>query len=145
MDHRYGNLSETQYISEMLGKIRRFARRNDVHVWIVAHPQKQYRDKETGLYRIPTMYDISGSANWRNKADVGLCLHRPDMNDDVAELYVQKIRFREVGRLGGVRFRYAEATGNYIEAGVIGGNETAGKVDAEPAERSPRADKGTVD
>jgi twinkle protein len=135
IDHRYEGLSETQYISEILGKIRRFARRNGVHVWIVAHPQKLMRDKETGKYKPPTMYEISGGAHWRNKADVGLCVHRPDMNSDITELYVQKIRFREVGRLGAVRFRYARSTGNYIEAGVLGEQASNGYADTEGYEK----------
>lgn len=119
-DHDFGGLSETQYISATLGKIRRFARRNDVHVWIVAHPQKLTKDSATGKYRPPTMYEISGGAHWRNKADVGLCVHRPDMNRDETVVYVQKIRFREVGRLGGVRFRYSRDTGVYNDFQVVG-------------------------
>ena len=120
LTHIYGQLTETQYISETLGRIRRFARRNNCHVWVVAHPQKLVKDHKTGKYKMPTMYEISGGANWRNKADVGICVHRPDMGDDVTEIYVQKVRFREVGRLGGVRFRYARETGNYTDVGSIG-------------------------
>ena len=51
-----------------LGQIRRFARIYAVHVWLVAHPQKLYR-RDDGSYPVPTPYDISGSAHWRNKAD----------------------------------------------------------------------------
>jgi twinkle protein len=115
LDHDFQGLSETQYISSMLGKIRRFARRNDVHVWIVAHPQKLFKDKDTGKYKPPTMYEISGGAHWRNKADVGLCIHRPDMNVDEAVVYVQKVRFREVGKLGAVCFKYSRTTGRYFD------------------------------
>jgi twinkle protein len=104
----------------MLGKIRRFARRNGVHVWIVAHPQKLIKDKDTGKYKPPTMYEISGGANWRNKADVGICVHRPDMTNDITEIYIQKVRFREIGKLGAVQFRYARETGNYTDFSVLG-------------------------
>ena len=31
---------ETQYISEMLAKVKRFAAETKCHVWIVAHPAK---------------------------------------------------------------------------------------------------------
>jgi twinkle protein len=120
LEHTFGNLTETQYISAMLGKIRRFARRNGVHVWIVAHPQKLIKDKDTGKYKPPTMYEISGGANWRNKADVGICVHRPDMTNDITEIYIQKVRFREIGKLGAVQFRYARETGNYTDFSVLG-------------------------
>jgi twinkle protein len=120
LEHSFGSLTETQYISAMLGKIRRFARRNGVHIWIVAHPQKLIKDRDTGKYKPPTMYEISGGANWRNKADVGICVHRPDMSNDITEIYVQKIRFREVGKLGAVQFRYARETGNYMDYAVLG-------------------------
>jgi twinkle protein len=52
-------MSETEYISLSLKRIRQFARINGVHVWLVAHPTKMYRDKN-GEYPIPTLYDISG-------------------------------------------------------------------------------------
>ena len=120
LTHVYGKLTETQYISETLAKIRRFARRNDCHIWIVAHPQKLVKDHKTGRYKTPTMYEISGGANWRNKADVGICVHRPDMGNGITEIYIQKVRFREVGKLGGVRFRYARETGNYSDENILG-------------------------
>ena len=31
-------MTETEYVSEMLGKVKRFAVDHDVHVWFVAHP-----------------------------------------------------------------------------------------------------------
>lgn len=44
----------------------------DVHVWFVAHP-RQMRDWKG---EPPTMYDISGSAHFINKADNGVVVHR---------------------------------------------------------------------
>ena len=65
-------MSETEYVSQMLTKIKRFAQHHDVHVWFVAHP-RQMRDWKG---QPPTMYDISGSAHFINKADNGLVVHR---------------------------------------------------------------------
>ena len=61
-------MSETEYISQSLTTIRKFARRYDVHVWVVAHPTKMQKDND-GNYPIPTAYDAAGSTHWRNKAD----------------------------------------------------------------------------
>lgn len=65
-------MSETEYVSQMLTKIKRFAQHHDVHVWFVAHP-RQMRDWKG---QPPTMYDISGSAHFINKADNGVVIHR---------------------------------------------------------------------
>lgn len=111
-------LTETIYTGQVLKHIRQFARRHGVHVWVVAHPQKLYRDKESGNYPIPSLYDISGSANWRNKADCGLVVWR-DFKDahQPVEIHVQKIRFRQIGRLGMARLAYEPATATYRELG----------------------------
>ena len=111
-------MTETVYTGHVLKHIRQFARRQGVHVWVVAHPQKLYREKETGNYPVPSLYDISGSANWRNKADCGIVVWR-DFKDSHApvEVHVQKIRFRQIGKLGLAKLRYEPATQRYAELG----------------------------
>jgi twinkle protein len=114
-DHARGTVTETEYISTSLTQIRRFARNYGVHVWLVAHPQKLYR-REDGSYPVPTPYDISGSAHWRNKADNCLTVWR-DENDpeEPVRLFVQKIRFREVGKIGMIPLRWSKVNGRYEE------------------------------
>ncbi len=117
LDHsRSDNLTETEYVSVSLKKLRQFARRHDVHIWLVAHPTKLYRDKE-GKYPIPTLYDISGSAHFRNKSDNGLCVWRDlaEEHDNAVHIYVQKIRFRQVGRIGSAVLAYDASTGTYSQ------------------------------
>ena len=100
-----------------LKRIRVFARRHGVHIWVVAHPAKLYREKD-GKYPVPTPYDISGSAHWRNKADNCLCVWR-DFSEDQkrrVELHVQKVRFRQIGRIGMAPLLYRPATGTYEAA-----------------------------
>ncbi|WP_447969370.1 DnaB-like helicase C-terminal domain-containing protein [Nitrospira sp. M1] len=114
LDHsRPMNLSETEYISRCLTKVRRFARTHGVHVWLVAHPMK-LRKKEDGSYPVPTPYDISGSAHWRNKADNCLTIYRDvETADKRVELHVQKIRFRQVGKVGAVELQWNPINGRY--------------------------------
>lgn len=107
-------ITETIYIGQVLRRVRQFARRHSVHVWIVAHPQKLYR--EDGKYPVPTLYDISGSANWRNKADNGIVVFRDFTNDQSpVEIHVQKVRFRQIGRIGMAKLNYQKATQTYSE------------------------------
>ncbi|WHZ17395.1 MAG: hypothetical protein OJF52_004247 [Nitrospira sp.] len=115
-DHARGTTTETEYISTSLTQIRRFARTYGVHVWLVAHPQKLYR-RDDGSYPVPTPYDISGSAHWRNKADNCLAVWRDENDpDEPVHLYVQKVRFREVGKIGLVPLRWSSVNGRYAEA-----------------------------
>ncbi len=98
LEHNRGKMSETDYISQSLTKIRKFSRVNDIHTWIVAHPTKLQKLKD-GSYPVPTPYDISGSAHWRNKADNCICVHR-DFEEGSTKIFIQKIRFKEVGKVG---------------------------------------------
>lgn len=108
-------MTETEYVSVCLGKVRRFARGYGVHVWMVAHPQKLQKDKD-GNYPIPTPYDIAGSAHWRNKADNCITVWR-DFNDKngLISIHVQKVRFRENGKIGEFQLKYDRPTGCYID------------------------------
>lgn len=117
IDHQYGRQAETQYISESLSKIRRFARHHQVHVWVVAHPAKMQRavtGPYQGKYPPPKPYDISGSANWFNKADNCICIWR-DIDEDSTriEVHVQKVRYRAVGKPGMVELELSH--GHFIE------------------------------
>jgi twinkle protein len=116
LDHtRPRELTETEHVSRCLTRIRQFARSNDLHAWVVAHPRIMRR--ESGKVPVPTPYDISGSAHWFNKADNCITVWR-DKEDDAApvEIHTQKIRFREVGRLGVAFLNYDRVTGNYRDA-----------------------------
>lgn len=76
MDHARDRAeSLTEYTGRAIKALRRFAKKMMVHVIIVAHPAKQQKD-EKGEYRVPTLYDISDSAHWYNKADIGVVVHR---------------------------------------------------------------------
>lgn len=107
-----GNVTETDYISKSLSEIRKFTRKYMIHTWIVAHPTKLQKDQKTNKYNVPTPYDISGSAHWRNKADNAIAVHR-NIPSVEAEIHIQKIRFKIVGRVGLAKLNYEIATGVY--------------------------------
>ena len=122
LDHsRAANLTETEYISQCLSKIRRFARDNEVHVFLVAHPTKQRKEKDpaTGelVYLPPTPYDISGSAHWRNKADNAITVYRPNVMDKSSrvQIHIQKVRFKSNGKPGVAELQYEYLTGRFVE------------------------------
>jgi twinkle protein len=108
--------SETEYISLALTELRNFARQNRVHMWIVAHPAKLQKDKD-GQYPVPTPYDVAGSAHWRNKADNSITIWRDvgDPTSRVTEVHVQKVRFKEIGKVGMVELAYNHVSSAYSE------------------------------
>jgi twinkle protein len=109
---RPGTMSETEYVSQLLGKVKRFAQTRGVHVWFIAHPAKMLRDKN-GQVPTPSLYDISGSSHWVNKADIGVVVHRT--HDGTTEIHVRKVRFKWVGRQGMATLDYDRATGVYSD------------------------------
>lgn len=113
---RPSNMSETEYVSHALSKMRHHARLFNQHWWLVAHPTKLQKDKNTGKYVVPTLYDISGSAHFRNKADFGLVAWR-DAEDPhgPTTIYVQKVRFRWCGKIGSCDLYFDKLTGRYSE------------------------------
>jgi twinkle protein len=117
---RPAHMSETEYTSVSLSQIRRFARVNDVHVWVVAHPTKMPKTTD-GSEPVPTLWDISGSAHFKNKADYGISVWR-DVADTSApnQVHVTKVRFQETGKLGMVNFWYEYATGMFREDRAVG-------------------------
>ena len=113
LDHsRTDKLSETEYISQSLTAIRQFARRRNVHVWMVAHPTKLQKLPGKDTYPVPRPYDVSGSAHWWNKADNAICVYRDD-EDRWVQVHVQKVRFDTNGQRGVAEFQYNPLTGRY--------------------------------
>lgn len=113
---RTPGLSETEYVSATLSMVRGWARANNVHVWIVAHPQKMRRD-EGGKLPVPKPDMISGSAHWWNKADCAITVYRDlhAVDSRAVEIHVQKIRFKHIGLPGLVTLNYDRITGRYLE------------------------------
>ncbi len=107
-----GHESETQYISRVLDKLTNFAQQNDVLVFLMAHPTKIKKDVNGG---IPTLYDINGSANFYNKADFGIIVHRErDENKNYTIVRVEKVKFRHLGQPGEAYFKFNAINGRYI-------------------------------
>jgi twinkle protein len=125
IDHPPAGLSNGDYISECLSAIGRFAYRHDVHVWLVAHPTKLVKDAK-GLYPVPTLYDIAGSAHFFNKADFGWAMWRNvlDWNEPV-QFHEQKSRHAEIAVPGKILLGYDPATTRYYDLEADGSDNTS--------------------
>lgn len=98
IEHKRGSdESETDYTGRAIRVLKRFAKLYDCAVWLVAHPRKPQAD---GKLRMPSLYDLAGSANFANKADYGVVVHRENPLTSVVKLRVAKVRMGLPGRMG---------------------------------------------
>lgn len=144
LESEQGTRNETQYISELLDKLTNFAQRNDILIILMAHPTKQPRNKD-GVIEAPTLYDISGSANFFNKADFGIVVHRNRL-DNTVEVHVQKVKFRHLGECGTALFKYNLNNGRYTPytSGIEPVWDNENHLQSEIRRRQQEADEAAV-
>lgn len=122
--------TETEYVSEIMGKLKIFAKKYNVHVILVAHPTKVPKDRNTGKAEIPNLQMISGSGNFLNKTDGGIVAYR-NFDTGLTDVLIQKAKPFYVGKVGGVTWHYDVPTGLYAEDGKFRGE--VNEVVPEPA------------
>jgi len=110
LEHQFSN-NESQYISQFLDKIINFAKRNNISMHLVAHPRKMNKTP-SGLYEVPNLYDINGSSNFYNKTDFGITVYR-DMQTAYTTVYVQKVKFKHLGKPSDCKFMWNCNNGRY--------------------------------
>lgn len=116
LDHmRPNGMSLTEYTGYAIKQLKKFARKHHIHLIIVAHPTKM--KKVEGIYEIPTLYDISDSAHWYNKADIGIIVHRQD--EETSIIKVAKSRYHDlIGKPGEVVVRFNKSNNRFEKRGA---------------------------
>jgi twinkle protein len=111
--------SDTRHhqIKNMMNDISKFARTNDVHVILVAHPKKMTEIKN-GIYKVPNGYDVGDSSHWFNLPDNGLTVYR-NLETKQTEVHRWKVRFRHSGQLGASCFNFNIGNSRYFPAEKI--------------------------
>lgn len=112
---RPAGMTEAEYVSDSLMRLRRFARKHELLVIVVAHPRLLDK-RPDGSYPVPTPYDISGGAMWRNKADNCIAVYaNPTDPNGCLEIHVQKVKFKLFGAVGMNPMRWDRVTGRYYD------------------------------
>lgn len=112
---RPAGMTEAEHVSTSLMHLRRFARKHELLVIVVAHP-RLLEKRPDGSYPVPTPYDISGGAMWRNKADNCLAVYaNPTDPNGCVEIHVQKVKFKLFGMVGMNAMRWDRITGRYYD------------------------------
>lgn len=108
-----GKGNKIDEINNVLTRLTNFAQVNNALVFLVAHPRKM-QQKEDGTYDKPTLYDVSGSADFRNQTHDGFCIHRHFGEDGYTEFVNLKTKMAFQGEIGkGEEFTYDVVNGRY--------------------------------
>lgn len=107
--------SETKYVERRLDDIIILSKKQMLFTVLVAHPTKMKKDGDK--YEVPTMYDISGSAHFYNKADFGVSVYRNfkinDEDEESIDIHVQKVKYKHWGAIGKENVKYNENNGRF--------------------------------
>jgi twinkle protein len=127
LEHKYQSTDSVKYINESLVKIDNFCKDNMLHCFLVAHPARPEADRKTGALPIPTMYSVSGGAQFNNIIANGISVYRdfgefnPTLkryDNQITKVFVQKVRMQPYwGHQGYCRFKYDSQSGRFNEYG----------------------------
>lgn len=123
-----GKGNKKDNIDEVLTMLTAFCIQHNVMIFLVAHPTKMNVDDQTGLYKIPTLYDVSGSADFRNQTHNGLCVYRyfdEESKEDYTVLKNLKTKFSFQGDIGKqVAINYDVVSQRYYKGQLYGGDRS---------------------
>ena len=130
-------------IDEILTKLTSFAQSNNVIIFLVAHPTKM-KKTDAGVYDIPSLYDVSGSADFRNQTHNGYCIYRyfaNDESDGFTTFINLKTKFNFQGEIGAtISYDYHIPTGRYFLKGTLPPKFDMTQKDYVPKELMPNLD-----
>lgn len=105
-------------INDTLTKLTMFAQMNNVIIFLIAHPTKMQKNAD-GTYISPTLYDVSGSSDFRNQTHDGFCIYRffgDSINESKVVFESLKLKMKFQGEIGtNIEFDYHIPSGRYYE------------------------------
>lgn len=110
------NKPERENIGRTLSRLTQFAQQNNVLIIVIAHPTKM--KKENGIYDKPSLYDVSGSADFRNQTHDGFCVYRYFGEESYTTFTNLKTKYSFQGEIGKeIQFDYHIPSGRYFPRG----------------------------
>lgn len=112
------NRSERERITNVLSKLTSFAQQNNVIIFLIAHPTKMQQN-EDGSFKMPDLYSVSGSADFRNQTHDGFCIYRYFGNDGYTVFKNLKTKMSFQGEIGAfIEYDYHLPSGRYYARGT---------------------------
>lgn len=113
-----GNRTERENITRTLSRLTQFAQQNNVLIIVIAHPTKM--KKENGVYEKPSLYDVSGSADFRNQTHDGFCIYRYFGDESYTTFTNLKTKYSFQGEIGSIiEYDYHKPSGRYFPRGDV--------------------------
>lgn len=110
--------NKLEQINKVLTKLTMFAQMNNVIIFLIAHPTKMNKNAE-GIYDTPTLYDVAGSADFRNQTHDGFCIYRTFGDESFTTFTNLKTKMSFQGEIGSsIDFDYHIPSGRYYERGT---------------------------
>jgi hypothetical protein len=99
MHHDYNKYgSYAQYLEIVLPYRNQVAEDNNLHLHTIIHPK--LTEKENGVRKAPTPYDLKGGSEWFNSGKCMITVHRETKETNEAQIIFGKIKPRSVGVTG---------------------------------------------
>lgn len=111
------NETETGYTNQALRELKRLTRRYQIALIIVTHPSKSGGSGKS--VEDMSLYDISGSAAWKNKADHGIIIARETPTAPETMVKIDKSKdFKTMGHPGTVRMKFEPERASFSFVGA---------------------------
>jgi twinkle protein len=86
-------------------------------IFLIAHPTKMQKIKDSQIYEVPDLYNVSGSSDFRNQTHDGYCIYRYFENEESPghTMFVNlKVKYGFQGTIGAtLNFKYHKETDRY--------------------------------
>ena len=107
--------NKLEEINNVLTRLTHFARSNNVIIFLVAHPTKMKKN-DAEIYDIPTLYDVSGSSDFRNQVHCGYAIYRYFDENPRTTFVNLKTKYSFQGEIGAsVDFIYCPVNGRLLD------------------------------
>lgn len=114
MHHDYNKYgSYAQYLEIVLPYRNQIAEDNNLHLHTIIHPK--LTEKENGVRKAPTPYDLKGGSEWFNSGKCMITVHRETKDTNEAQIIFGKIKPRSVGQTGQINLYLDLANFVYYE------------------------------
>ena len=123
---KYGGYAT--YLEFALPYRNHIAEEHNLHLHTIIHPK--LTEKENGKRSVPTPYDLKGGSEWFNSGKCMITVHRPILEENIAEIHFNKIKPRSVGKIGHCELRFDLSTLTYYDIDAVASGHT--KVYAAP-------------
>jgi len=133
MSHPYNEYGGyAMYLESVLPYRNQIAEDNNLHLHTVIHPK--LTEKENGVRKAPTPYDLKGGSEWFNSGKCMITVHREGTETNIADIHVNKVKPRSAGNVGKTSLQFDITKFVYYTAKQQTGSAAHFKQYAKPKE-----------